>query len=837
MRIFLVLFIILLGVSANYQTLAQTPANSDWARMSGVAVDISINMDGQAYVLSPGGTPWRWDKIEQRWRRMSGSFQRISAAEDNRPWAINSDGVVYRYNGLWWEDRDTDVVDVGADTKGNVYITNANGQIKKWYPLRSEWRPLQGPVDGKARRIAVDSVGQPWVILDNGGIRSFDGKNWISWPGQARDIAFGGMDMVAIADISGQIRTWSDEQKRWVIVAGVKEVFSLGLTPEGKFWVIVKGGKILSNGTLTSEESDTEEETLNQPKVTVPQAPSAVVSVEVPSVPTPLAVIATTPTATPITTQDTPTSETPNNNPTASDSLDPVTITTKDKITFINTFKSANNLAIGADGSVFALNNAGNVLRWSNTKKKFDNFPGTLRRIAVDKDGHPWGISALGRVFRHTGRQWKQIPNATASDISIGYDGTVLTANAAGRLYKLNDAGTFFKMIPGTGVSLVAAGPDGTPWAVRTDKLVQRCDVTPCKTYPQKANAIAVGPDGSVYIISNKLQLMRLDKNGKFKTIQIPGHTPSKVAVGPNGYPWVVSSANIALASIYFDRDEAADQREAAATTASGTTGSGATTTVVSTSASSFIFSKNMTFETVSYENLSPGVYSRLASAPDGTIWAGTGIGGLEKYDSARKKFVDADTKFASDSHDIADFDIAPNGDIWAYTLNPQVGLFRERNKQLKEYTVSGLTSGDVAVSPDGTVYAIFYTGGTYYLYKKLVNSENFTRVIQKDILDISVGPGNDIWIVDRSNYVQQWTGTKFEKRPASGQKASGIAVGKTDGTVYIRDTTNALRKWNGTNNSFDKVNNITVYYLAVDNEGRPWVNTDNTPTIKRGRD
>jgi hypothetical protein len=93
-----------------------------------------------------------------------------------------------------------------------------------------------------------------------------------------------------------------------------------------------------------------------------------------------------------------------------------------------------------------------------------------------------------------------------------------------------------------------------------------------------------------------------------------------------------------------------------------------------------------------------------------------------------------------------------------------------------------------------------------------------------------------NVWIVDTANYVQQWTGTKFEKRPASGQKASKVDVG-ADGTVYIRDTNSALRKWNGANNSFDVINNTNIGYVAVDDDGRPWTSVDNTPTIKRAKD
>ena len=157
--------------------LAQGARDGAWLRMPGTAADISINADGQAYVVSPGGTPWRWDKVEQRWRRMSGRFVRIAAAEGNRPWAVDADGVVFHYNGLWWEDKDKGVGDVAADTNGNVYIAKTNGEIKKWYPLSSEWRPFEG----SAKRIALDAVGQPWVV-------AADGAN--SWVRQQAGIGF-----------------------------------------------------------------------------------------------------------------------------------------------------------------------------------------------------------------------------------------------------------------------------------------------------------------------------------------------------------------------------------------------------------------------------------------------------------------------------------------------------------------------------------------------------------------------------------------------------------------------------------------------------------------------
>lgn len=518
--------------------------------------------------------------------------------------------------------------------------------------------------------------------------------------------------------------------------------------------------------------------------------------------------------------------------------IDPATITTGEAITFVDTRATAKSIAIGKDGSVFALDASGKVLRWSNTRRSFESFPGELVRIAVDPDGNPWGVSALGRVFRHDGRLWRQITGATASDISVGSDGTVLISDASGSLHRLNEAGTRFDRIAGQGL-LVAAAPDGSPWTIRSDGLVQHCATSPCQVLKRKAKAISVGPDGRVWIVSDRDLLMRLKADqSDFELVRVPGHVPAKVAAGPMGYPWVVGADDHVLASRYFDRDETAD-RAVAAGTAGDTTGSGATAPVVSNQVSSFTFSKNMRFETIGTDIFSSGSYLRLVAGRDDRIYAGSQTK-LGVFNTQTKRFVALDSKITANQTYVQDFAVTSDGDIWAYVDQFQdYKLVRERNGIVTTYSVAGHYIDRVEVAPDDTVYAVFNQQGSssYYLYVKASNAQSFTKFSNdSDIYDVGVGSGNDVWIVDRSNYVQQWNGTRFERRPASGQKAGKIAVG-SDGTVYILDTNDTLRKWNGLNQSFDAVNNATGYYLAVDEDGRPWINTDNTPIVKRARD
>jgi hypothetical protein len=838
-----------------------TQASAEWKQLPGRAQDISINSSGQAYAVGQDGTPWRWDAEEQRWRPMSGKFVRITASEGNRPWAIDSEGVVFRYNGLWWENKNTGVADVAADALGNVLIAKTDGSLHKWNPLRSDWSPLPG----RARRLALNASGEPWIIGPDGRIRVRNEAGWRELPGRALDIAVGGEAGGVIVDMEKRVRTWSAKEERWVVKDGVSGVIAVAAAPDGGPWAVMSDGRIMA-ATLLVKPTRVKQEEGRAPKIQAPPIGASVDSASVPVPPT-----ANAPPVT-VSTANAPSSQAPSSSasspkapvetalpprsrsaagegagtsaggpnilrpaagaPVASD---PETASARGPFIFEDTRKVASEIAIGADGSVYALDAGGNVLRWSNTRAAFDAFPGTLVRLAVDPEGNPWGISALGRVFRHTGKAWLQIAGATASDIAVGADGTVVTADAASKLFKLNSAQTRFNLLPGRTGAVVAVARDGTPWTIRSDRLLQRCDGSPCRTIAQKAVSVAAGPDGSIWVVSEQGRLLRKRPSDKeFVEVPVKGHTPVKVAVGPMGYPWVVTSANAVLASHFFDRDETGD-RAVAASSSGATQGSGETAAVVSAEVSGFSFSKNMRFDTIS-NSLSGS--AQIETGGDGSVWIyGTGTS-FQVYNSSKRQFEDEKTTLVTNSYDMSDFDVASNGDIWAVTQSPTTSLIREQNNSLKEFSVSGYSPSAVSVAPDDSVYVIFVSGSSNVLYKKAANASTFTKFSNDtDVHDISVGPGNDVWIVDKSNYVQQWTGKKFENRPASGQKASRVSVGG-DGTVYIVDTSKAARKWNGANKSFDKVNNTAIDYVAVDADGRLWTSEgSDEPTIKRARD
>ncbi|WP_430470863.1 hypothetical protein [Thalassospira lucentensis] len=858
-RFCLVLFCVVLGAVMLLKGAwaQETPTAANWTRLPGTAVDISINSQGQAYVVAPDGTPWRWDALEQRWRKMSGDFVRISAAEGNRPWAVNAEGAVFRYNGLWWESKDTDVADVAADAQGNVYIAKVNGDIKKWNPLRSEWQPVQG----QAYRIALDMAGNPWAVTRDRRIAAFDGKNWGTLPGRAVDIAIGGNDTVVIADAEGRIRVWNDGQRSWQAVVGVEGVTAAAATPDGGPWAVLTDGVIMATTLLVAPEKIKTEEG-RAPEIKAPLAvapidtapvaiapgvsaapltPSGAIAppAQVPPATTAPVQTAATLSASPVSPQTGATGQTDTKTvaPAAGNdaTIDPVAVTTNEDITFVNTQKTASALAIGRDGSVFGLDAAGNVLRWSNSRKQFESFPGTLVRLAVDALGNPWGISTLGRVFRHTGNQWKQITGATGSDIAIGGDGSVVIADASGTLSKLNDAMTRFDRISGQGL-LVAVAPDGIPWTIRSDQLVQRCASSPCEIFAQKAKSIAIGPDGSVYVVSDKDLLMLLDTDTTtFDVVRTPGHTPQSVAVGPNGYPWLVTKDMLVLASKFFERDEQAD-RLVAASTVGDTTGTGDTAAVVDvTSESAFTFSKNISFDTFA-TNLNTIEEFAVGQNDDVYVYGqpqNQGAKQFLKFNSTTEKFEEVSLSF---NQNLQNIDVASDGTIWT-TQNGSVYQLSSTGSVRRTYSVTSGSIGSLSIGADGTVYVVI----SQKLYQLKPGTNAFTKFSNDDVSKVAIGRAGDVWIADSNNNVQQFTGTKFENRPR-GQSVSAEDVGAgTDGSIYITSWSGSqyvLKKWNATNNSFDTVKNTNANKVDVVSDGRPWIaNTSSSTDVKRAED
>lgn len=863
------LLVVLLGIAPGTLAQAQEPVpavgaetlKATWSAMPGRVRDIAINAAAIAYAVGTDGVALRWRADAQKWAKMSGKFERITGAEDNHPWAITAEGIAMRFNGLWWEPKSDKVADVAGDALGNVYIARLDGTIQRWEPLSGNWRTVPGP---RARRIALDIRGIPWVVATDGRILRMDGETWVPLPGKARDIAAGAKGVAAIVDTEGRVRALRTNPLRWVPYEGMKDTLAVALTPDGGPWAVLADGKVLATTLIVKQgHIDDEADDKKVPRAEVPHAAAIHAApivaskiqagaVQAPhsSAPKPHAPEAATEavTAPPVTGGGNGSGKSSAAAGTVSPAgrggaVDPATTTTREELAFTDTRATASQVAIGRDGSVFALDTSGNISRWSNSRSEFDSFPGQLARLAVDSTGHPWGVTGLGRVFHHTGKAWVQIQGVTASDIAIGgQKDVVVITDAEGLLSRYNPKTGRFEHIDGLGVQ-VAVAPDGTPWTIRADNVVQRCARNPCTPAGHLARSLAIGPDGSIFLVDTNDRLLRKRPQDKsFSQVLVRGYTPAAVAVGPKGYPWLVTSGREVLASRFFPRDEAGD-RLLAQRSSGDTAGSGGTASVVaSESSSSFTFTKNLKF--TQYKSSDPeaniGMLEGIHTGLTGAVYI-SGDSGVFKFNSKTQKFETLTKTFPVSS--LADVGEDESGTLWGLDLVSPATVYRIKGTQVKSYTVVNNTDTprNLSVTADGTVYVV--AGAK--LYKKDASSSVFKEILTSksgDFLQIHVGPGGDIWILNQNSEVQQYTGSKFENRPkGTAQQAVDMDVG-ADGSVYVLDnSTYLLKKWNATNGRFDDVN-ITqqMHRVAVTIEGRPWIiNTSGglTKDIWRAKD
>jgi hypothetical protein len=93
--------------------------------------------------------------------------------------------------------------------------------------------------------------------------------------------------------------------------------------------------------------------------------------------------------------------------------------------------------------------------------------------------------------------------------------------------------------------------------------------------------------------------------------------------------------------------------------------------------------------------------------------------------------------------------------------------------------------------------------------------------------ISVGVDPKGNPWAVTSDQRLWRYDGKQMVAVPGGIKPqisdAARVTVGPT-GAVYYADAATRLYKWNNTNQSFDRVNRIEVYEVAVDADGRPWI-------------
>lgn len=506
----------------------------------------------------------------------------------------------------------------------------------------------------------------------------------------------------------------------------------------------------------------------------------------------------------------------------------PGAVTTRDSITFIDLKRKAFALAIGPEGRVFSLDTAGNIYQWSNTRREFLAFDGQLARLVVGPDGTLWGINSLGRVFTFNGKRWNQVLGEIASDIAVNYKGDIVEARDDGLIKRYDVALDRFVVEEGLRGVQIALFSDGSLVAIRDGNLLYHCVESDCVSLGRKATSLSIGPDDSLFIVDANGRLYRsTDRGASFAFVPTLGRKIRRVAVGPYGFPWVVTTDNDVLASHFFKRNEEADNIVRLAATG-GTVGTGKTGGVVSTEQTSQItFSKTMRFDSFRSEGDRFSTMIDLVVGNDNKVYvSGSKLLGftiaIDKFDESRRRFINIPYPFPND---VLRFDVEADGKtFWGIKASAPAKIYRASSNGLSviTYNLGSGSGSDITLDHDGNVYAV--VGERAYVKKR--GTSTFRLFSTQPIRTIAFGTDRNIWITDDNNIVLKFDGKRFINPARRATKVGGVAVSPT-GAVYViagNDFGNPqIFKYNATNRSFDPVRNTTPELIEITDDGRLW--------------
>ncbi len=785
---------LLLGLAVALQAGAQSATAAPWRGLRGEALALSIASDGFIVAAGRDARLWTLRSSDLAWAPLAGEGVRVAALPGGRYFAIRRNGDLTYFDGLRIEQSGLRALDVAVDGAGAAYAIRADGVLVR--NAAGAWAALNA---AGARRLAAAPDNSVWIALAGGGVARWADGRLEALPGTARELAIGQDGTVLAIDQAGALQRWMPSSRSWEPEPSPGDLVAIALGPQNVPWAATATGAILTRAALT-ERPVRIDSGAGEGGITFGKRKLAgrLGSAGAARALRRASVVALNPES---------------------------RVTDPAPFEWIDTLANAASLAIAQEGSVFALDAGGAIGRWSNQQRRFTPYPGTFAKIAVEADGNLWGVNSLGRVFRRDAADWRQI-GGTASDLGIGVGGQIFATTATGALFRYDRTSDSLLPLPGILFSVVVA-PDGVPWGLLQDGTVLRCPTQDCRRFARTARSIAIGPDGSVFIVTLDGMLQRLRKTlDDWDVIPVLGLKLLSVAVGPRGRPWVVAEGGRAYASTFFPRDESTDLLEAS-TTSNQTTGSGSIAPVQSTvEAGGFVFSKNMAFKSISV----PAGAGGLSLGPDNTVLMFVGSTGLVRYNKSKNVF---ETVTGLPGGNIAHAKAGPDGKLWIISGDVDGRIFHQLSGSNYETLqlpianpqppVAGAMNRSINIAPDGSVYAID-TVGT--VFRRPAGSTSFAKFISGSYRNLAVPRTNDVWVIDNNFVVRQVVNGFAERRPLHKDVFADDIAGGQDGSVYISTpagANNVPAKWNANSQNWDLVNQIADV-VGVQSDGRPWL-------------
>jgi hypothetical protein len=181
------------------------------------------------------------------------------------------------------------------------------------------------------------------------------------------------------------------------------------------------------------------------------------------------------------------------------------------------------NVAAGADGTVVAIGQAGNILRLSGNQ--WQSMPGQLVQASAGGSQNIWGVNSADDIYRWTGAQWINVPGKLVH-VSVAADGSVWGVNRGGNVFRMVNGQ--WQAVPGQLVQ-VSVGNAQSVWGVTATDDIVRWSGSQWQAVDGKLIHVAVAADGSVWGVNRQAAVYRREGMG---WVRLAGELRQISAVG-----------------------------------------------------------------------------------------------------------------------------------------------------------------------------------------------------------------------------------------------------------------------------------------------------------------
>ncbi len=143
--------------------------------------------------------------------------------------------VVSAQSGFQTVDGAASAIGIGAN--GSVWVVGTDNNLYR--RTGNTWQQLVVP--GKAKRVAVDPNGNPYILLENGAMQAYISGGFVDFPGQAFDIGLGADGSLFHVGLSGTLYKWNGSG--WSDSFG-SDAQQVAVDPQGNPWTISQTGQI-----------------------------------------------------------------------------------------------------------------------------------------------------------------------------------------------------------------------------------------------------------------------------------------------------------------------------------------------------------------------------------------------------------------------------------------------------------------------------------------------------------------------------------------------------------------------------------------------------------------